>query len=395
VLLVIPGGPGAGVSETVGGETRTAQHIEELAQQYDVVTFDPRGIGESSPILCASNAVPPASAPVTSLPSPADFDRIANANAALFGTCFAAAGDLMAHLSAMDTAADIERIRQALTPNDGLVAYGASYGTVHGEAYLERYGDHVKALVLDAVVDHSVDFSTLLTRNVLSVKDAFDRFTQWCTQDSTCALHGVDLGAVFDAAVTTAPATRTVVPQLLATGPDPQLGWPALAQMLVQVNRGDTSKLDALSTTASLSSTAADPRKVAGKAVSLLACSVPTSGRSVTTPPCPLLPLPLLCRRPLCLEILGRDTAGPRHSERRTVRRLAQRSQQPTAPSSDRAASQRHGSEPHTRPGHTAHQCPLNVATDSGCATADRRRGRPPKPHPVGLRVQDRGPLPG
>ena len=95
VLLVIPGGPGAGVSETVGGETRTAQHIEELAQQYDVVTFDPRGIGESSPILCASNAVPPASAPVTSLPSPADFDRIANANAALFGTCFAATGDLM------------------------------------------------------------------------------------------------------------------------------------------------------------------------------------------------------------------------------------------------------------------------------------------------------------
>jgi pimeloyl-ACP methyl ester carboxylesterase len=125
VLLVIPGGPGAGVSETVGGETRTAQHIEELAQQYDVVTFDPRGIGESSPILCASNAVPPASAPVTSLPSPADFDRIANANAALFGTCFAATGDLMGHLSAMDTAADIERIRQALTPNDGLVAYGA------------------------------------------------------------------------------------------------------------------------------------------------------------------------------------------------------------------------------------------------------------------------------
>ena len=70
---------------------------------------------------------------------------------------------------------------------------------------------------------------------------------------------------MFDAAVTTAPATRTVVPQLLATGLDPQLGWPALAQMLVQVNRGDTSKLDALSTTASLSSTAADPRKVAGK----------------------------------------------------------------------------------------------------------------------------------
>jgi pimeloyl-ACP methyl ester carboxylesterase len=118
----------------------------------------------------------------------------------------------------MDTAADIERVRQALTPNDGLVAYGASYGTVYGGAHLERYGDHVKALVLDAVVDHSVDFSTLLTRNVLSVKDAFDRFTQWCAQDSTCALHGLDLGAVFDAAVTTAPATRTFVPSFWRRG---------------------------------------------------------------------------------------------------------------------------------------------------------------------------------
>ena len=318
MLLVIPGGPGAGIRETVGGETRAAQHIEELAQQYDVVTFDPRGIGESSPILCAPDAVPPVSAPVDTLPSPADFEAIADANGPLFQSCIAATGELMAHLSAMDTAADIERIRQALTPNDGLVAYGASYGTVYGAAYLERYGDHVKALVLDAVVDHSVDFSTLLTRNVLSVKDAFDRFTQWCAQDSTCALHGQDLGAVFDAAVTTAPAVRTVVPQLLATGRDPQLGWPALAQMLEQVSRGDTSTLDALSTTASLSSTAADPRIVAGKhgLFAGVFCSDFGPQRDYAAL--------IRCRRcyccagaPLCLEILGRNAAGPRHSQRR------------------------------------------------------------------------------
>jgi|HubBroStandDraft_6_1064221.scaffolds.fasta_scaffold39325_2 pimeloyl-ACP methyl ester carboxylesterase len=265
VLLVIPGGPGAGIRETVGGEARAAQHIEELAQHYDVVTFDPRGIGESSPILCAPGFVPAVSAPVTIVPSPAEFETIAHANGLLFQSCIATTGELMAHLSAMDTAADIERIRQALTPNDGLIAYGASYGTVYGAAYLERYGDHVKSLVLDAAVDHSIAFPTLLSRNVLSVEDAFDRLTQWCAKDSTCALHGQDLGAVFDAAIITAPAVRTVVPQLLATGLDPQLGWPALAHMLEQVSRGDTSILDALSKTASLGSTAADPRIVAGK----------------------------------------------------------------------------------------------------------------------------------
>ena len=89
----------------------------------------------------------------------------------------------MSHLSAIDTAADIERIRQALSPNDGLVAYAGSYGTVYGAAYLERYGDHVKALVLDAVVDHSIDLATMVTRNILSVADAFDRFAQWCGRD--------------------------------------------------------------------------------------------------------------------------------------------------------------------------------------------------------------------
>jgi pimeloyl-ACP methyl ester carboxylesterase len=265
MLLIIPGGPGAGIIEMIGAETRSALHIEELAQQYDVVTFDPRGIGKSNPILCAPNNVPPVAAPVGTPPSPTDFEAIAGANAALYRSCFAATGDLMARLSAMDTANDIERIRQALTPNDGLVAYGASYGSAYGGAYLELYGDHVKALVLDAVVDHSVDFATLLTHNVLSVKDAFDRFTQWCAQDSSCALHGQDLGAVFDAAVTAAPAARTVVAQLLATGLDPQLGWPALANMLAQVRRGDTSTLDEMSRTASLGSTAADPRMVAGK----------------------------------------------------------------------------------------------------------------------------------
>jgi pimeloyl-ACP methyl ester carboxylesterase len=265
VLLIIPGGPGAGIAETIGGENRSALHIDELAGHYDVVTFDPRGIGKSSPILCGPSTVPVASEPALSPPLPADFALTAAINARLFASCFAATGELMAHLSAMDTAADVERIRQALTPSDGLVAYGASYGSAYGAAYLERYGEHVKALVLDAVVDHSVDFPTFIARNLLSVQDGFDRFSQWCAKESTCALHDRDLGAVFDAAALKAPVVRRLVPQLLAAAADPNLGWPAVAQMLAQVSGGDTSKLDAIAGVASLSSASADPWIVAGK----------------------------------------------------------------------------------------------------------------------------------
>ena len=160
VLLLIPGGPGVGIDEAFG-QFRTLQHIDEFARQFDVVTFDPRGVGQSSPVRCNPNVLPPTSAPVNRAPTLAEFQQLADANAAFFQSCFAATGDLMSHLSAIDTAADIERIRQALTPRrSGLVAYAGSYGTVYGAAYLERYGDHIKALVLDAVVDHSVDLPT-------------------------------------------------------------------------------------------------------------------------------------------------------------------------------------------------------------------------------------------
>jgi len=263
VLLFIPGGPGVGISG-VFGQLRGLQHIDDFARQYDVVSFDPRGIGQSSPVRCDPDAVPPASEPTYHAPTPVEFEALTRANAAFFRSCFAATGELMAHLSAIDTAADIERIRQALSPNDGLVAYAGSYGTVYAAAYLERYGDHIKALVLDAVVDHSIDLATMITRNILSVKDAFDRFAEWCGHDRVCALHGRDLGNVFDAVAVTAPVTRTLVPQLLSAGRDPQLGWPALARMFAEASRGDTSTLDKLTGAASLGNSAADPWVVAG-----------------------------------------------------------------------------------------------------------------------------------
>jgi pimeloyl-ACP methyl ester carboxylesterase len=258
VLLIIPGGPGVGISG-IFGASRDIYHVDEFARQWDVVSFDPRGIGVSSPVRCSPDAVPPVIAPFDRPPSPAEFEAIALANATFIQSCVEATGELVAHLSSMDSAADIERIRQALTPNDGLVVYGGSYGSPYATAYLERYGDRVKALVLDGVVDHSVDLSTFMARNVLSVKEAFDRLTKWCEQDSACALHGRDLDRVYDAALATAPAVRTVVAQRMAGGRDPQKGWPVVAQMLAQASDGDTSALDALVGGAAPDSTAGDP----------------------------------------------------------------------------------------------------------------------------------------
>jgi pimeloyl-ACP methyl ester carboxylesterase len=263
VLLILPGGPGVGISG-IFDETRTLHHVDELAREWDVVSFDPRGIGESSPIRCAPDIVPPVIAPFDRPPSPAEFEAIARANTAFIQSCVEGTGELIAYLSSLDAAADVERIRQTLTPHEGLVAYGGSYGSPYAAAYLERYGEHVKALVLDGVVDHSVDLPTFITRNILSVTEAYERFARWCGQDSACALHGQDLDSVFDAAIAVAPALRTVVPQRLAGGRHPQLGWPLIANLLAQAVSGDTSALEALAGGAPPDSADGDPWVRAG-----------------------------------------------------------------------------------------------------------------------------------
>ncbi len=267
VLIFLPGGPGAGIVQTIGGNTRKEQHVDELRSEYDVVTFDPRGIGDSNPIRCAPDAVPSPNPPAGQTPSPDDFKAIADANATLFKSCYALTGELFRHLSAMDTAADIEQIRLALTPNDGLIAYGGSYGSHYGQAYLERYPDHVKAMVLDGVVDHSVDLPTLAARNVASVNDSFDRFAQWCKDNASCALHGQDVAATYDAVTTKTPVTRILISQFLSAGGDPDFGWPMIAKMMAEVNRGDSSLLKSMTDTgaAAMVSKSEDPNLIAGK----------------------------------------------------------------------------------------------------------------------------------
>jgi pimeloyl-ACP methyl ester carboxylesterase len=264
VLVFLPGGPGAGIDATIGAN-REAQHIDDLRRYYDIVTFDPRGIGLSSPIRCAPGPVPKPGTPSNKPLTRAQFDALASRNGAFFRNCMAVTGPLMSHLSALDTAADVERIRQALTPNVGLIAYGGSYGSQYGQAYLERYGSNVKVLVLDAVTDHSIDLPTFSTRNVLSTDDAFARFSSWCSRTASCSLHGRNVAAVFDADVAKAPATQMIVPQLLAAGNDPTVGWPVIAKMLAEVSGGDMKTLKELTNTAALGSTSEDPNVRAGK----------------------------------------------------------------------------------------------------------------------------------
>ncbi len=265
VLVFLPGGPGAGIATIFGSDSRKAQHVDELSRSWDVVVFDPRGVGESSPIRCSPQTVPSPPAPSLQPPESEYYAHVSHANATYFKSCFDETGELMRHLSAADTAADVEQIRRALTPGEGLVAYAASYGSAYGQAYLERYPTQVKAMVLDGVIDHSIDFPTFVARNVRSVDDEFDRMVRWCAASSSCALHDGDVGAVYDGIASAHPEFIPVVSQLLAAGSDPEYGWPALAKMMAAAKSGDTSGFEAIRKVMSIAAVSADPQVVAGK----------------------------------------------------------------------------------------------------------------------------------
>jgi hypothetical protein len=91
-------GPGAGIAKIIGGDNRREQHVDEFRRQWDVVSFDPRGVEQSSPhpLFTGSCTARDGAA--------AEFEAIAQGNAAFIESCVAATGELMTHLSAMDTA---------------------------------------------------------------------------------------------------------------------------------------------------------------------------------------------------------------------------------------------------------------------------------------------------
>lgn len=241
---MLPGGPGAGIPETIGDEMREAQHVPGFQPLYDVVTFDPRGVGKSAAIRCKPAVSPKEQMSLDREPSQAEFDAVSRTNTTFIESRADATGELLWHLTAKDTAQDVERARQALSPNDGIVAYGA--------ARLEAYPQNVKAPNLDGVVDHTVDYPTFTVRNVLGA------------QETKCALHGKDLGAAYDPALAREP--RMLMPQFLSAGDNAEFGWPVIARLIVEAGGdGESKLLKQLSAVANLS-TSEDPGLRVGKA---------------------------------------------------------------------------------------------------------------------------------
>ncbi|MGA5205490.1 alpha/beta hydrolase [Streptomyces variegatus] len=188
-----PGGPGdSGVEMVVG---RISRFSPEVRRRFDIVSFDPRGVGGSNPVTCSGALL--AERPSPQLKSQADFDATMAYNRRLRADCRARTGPVFDHLDTGQTVRDVDALRAALGERK-LTFHGSSYGTLLGAQYAETYPRRVRAMVLESVMDHSVQATPrFLQAEAATAEDSFHEFVKWCDGAAHCALHGRDVRAVW------------------------------------------------------------------------------------------------------------------------------------------------------------------------------------------------------
>lgn len=190
-LVFGPGGPGdSGVDRVVNGSSRFSA---DLRRRFDIVSFDPRGTGASHPVRCSRELL---GRQPQVIADQAQFDATLTNNTLLRADCRARTGALYDHVDTTSAARDLDAVRAALGERQ-LTFHGSSYGTLLGERYAELFPARVRAMVLEAAVDHSLDTRAFLDTQAVTAEDAFDEFLDWCGRSADCVLHGKDVRAIW------------------------------------------------------------------------------------------------------------------------------------------------------------------------------------------------------
>lgn len=206
-LFVNPGGPGgSGVDFALAANQFFSQNI--LAH-FDIIGWDPRGVGRSDPVRCSTDLIDQAPFPVPA--TRADFTALLAYNAKLAANCRADTGPLFDHVDTLSGVRDVDAIRAALGVGQ-LNYYGVSYGTLIGQEYAEQFPDRIRAMVIDSNMDHSLGTAPFLATEAATDQDAFGQFVAWCDRDSFCALHGQDVNAIWAALMRRADAGTLTLP---------------------------------------------------------------------------------------------------------------------------------------------------------------------------------------
>ncbi|MDX6283069.1 MAG: hypothetical protein QOH03_4140 [Kribbellaceae bacterium] len=206
-LMFNPGGPGGAGAQALA-QGAADEFFTEYRDRYDLVSFDPRGSGGSSKLECG----PVLRAGVPVFPkNKAEYDAMVASSRATGEQCLKQHGELMRNLDTRTAARDMDAFRAALG-DDKLNYLGVSYGSYLGTTYAQLFPQRVGRMVLDGILDHAQGPTALMLAEAKAMEKSFDKFAAWCSTDAQCALHGQDVGAVWDKVVAKADRTPLQVP---------------------------------------------------------------------------------------------------------------------------------------------------------------------------------------
>ncbi|WP_406151022.1 alpha/beta hydrolase [Streptomyces sp. NBC_01012] len=177
------GGPGASGVATLPG---LAPDYEKLRSRYDLVSFDPRGVGNSRGVRCLDAGAADGDGDddgVDETPDDGDdeIDALVEYNRETAAACEKNSGDILPHVGTTEAAQDLDLMRHVLG-DDKLRYFGISYGTELGGVYAHLFPRNVGRAVLDGVVDPTLNTMEEVLGQTGGFQLAFDHFAAWCVE---------------------------------------------------------------------------------------------------------------------------------------------------------------------------------------------------------------------
>jgi pimeloyl-ACP methyl ester carboxylesterase len=246
-MFVNPGGPGAsGFDYAYQAEYIVSPQVLAL---YDIVGFDPRGVGRSAPIRCLTDDEMDANYASDAKPdNPAELEKLIKEAQDYVAKCEKNTKNLTAY-STENAARDMDVIRAVL--GDKKLNYlGKSYGTYLGTIYAQLFPDKVGRVVLDGAIDPDATPLQQSITQAVGFDNALDAFIKDCLQLDTCPLpkdatkqYFTDLFDSVAKKPLTTSTKRVAIESLVVLGTasalyDNESGWPMLRVAIKQAQSG-------------------------------------------------------------------------------------------------------------------------------------------------------------
>lgn len=178
-VFIEPGGPGGSGVQSV--PFFASMLSKDVLDYFDIVGFDPRGVGQSQALGCSANITFYFGNDLASINDPAT-DQAARDYAR------GCANDpVLAQMGTLNVVRDLDVLRRAVG-DDKLTYFGVSYGTEVGIVYADMFPDKVRAMIIDGVVNPAQSGRDILINQAVVWNEALENFFKWCAARANCEI---------------------------------------------------------------------------------------------------------------------------------------------------------------------------------------------------------------